>query len=95
MLNQLRESKGLKMFSYCPHAGEFGDIEHLATALLLAEIFNKRLNRKDSPVLQYVFQVTSNVVATSPLSNDVLLCEKTGSRMGRRCGRKENVTSSS
>ncbi|KAI0561664.1 AMP deaminase [Gracilaria domingensis] len=75
VLNQLRESKGLNTFTYRPHAGEAGDIDHLATSFLLAHGINHGLNLKKSPVLQYLFYVTQIGVAMSPLSNNALFCE--------------------
>lgn len=75
VLNKLRESKGMNTFTYRPHAGEAGDIEHLATSFLLAHGINHGLNLKKSPVLQYLFYLTQIGIAMSPLSNNALFCE--------------------
>lgn len=77
VLNKLRESKGMNTFTYRPHAGEAGDIEHLATSFLLAHGINHGLNLKKSPVLQYLFYLTQIGIAMSPLSNNALFCEYT------------------
>lgn len=77
VLNQLRESKGMNTFTYRPHAGEAGDIEHVATSFLLAHGINHGLNLKRSPVLQYLFYLTQIGIAMSPLSNNALFCEYT------------------
>lgn len=75
VLNQLRESKGMNTFTYRPHAGEAGDIEHLATSFLLAHGINHGVNLKKSAVLQYLYYVTQIGIAMSPLSNNALFCE--------------------
>ena len=40
VLNRLRGERGLTQFSFRPHAGEAGDIDHLAAAFLTAEGVN-------------------------------------------------------
>lgn len=88
VLNQLRESRGMNTFSYRPHAGEAGDIEHLATSFLLAHGINHGLKLKKSPVLQYLFYLTQVGIAMSPLSNNALFCEYTKNPLPSffRCG---------
>lgn len=92
VLNQLRESKGLNTFTYRPHAGEAGDIEHLATSFLLAHGINHGLNLKKSPVLQYLFYLTQTGIAMSPLSNNALFCEYTKNPLPTFFKRGLNVT---
>lgn len=92
VLNQLRESKGLNTFTYRPHAGEAGDIEHVATSFLLAHGINHGLNLKRSPVLQYLFYLTQIGVAMSPLSNNALFCEYTKNPLPTFFKRGLNVT---
>ena len=36
-LNRLREAKGMHAFTFRPHAGEAGDVDHLAAAFLLTK----------------------------------------------------------
>eukprot|EP00178_Gracilaria_changii_P004422 TRINITY_DN170_c0_g1_i1.p1 TRINITY_DN170_c0_g1~~TRINITY_DN170_c0_g1_i1.p1 ORF type:complete len:761 (-),score=98.70 TRINITY_DN170_c0_g1_i1:4646-6703(-) len=92
VLNQLRESKGMNTFTYRPHAGEAGDIEHLATSFLLAHGINHGLNLKKSPVLQYLFYITQIGIAMSPLSNNALFCEITKNPLPTFFKRGLNVT---
>lgn len=92
VLNRLRESKGMNTFTYRPHAGEAGDIEHLATSFLLAHGINHGLNLKKSPVLQYLFYLTQVGVAMSPLSNNALFCEYTKNPLPAFFKRGLNVT---
>jgi len=75
VLNKLRESKGFSTFAYRPHAGEAGDIEHLATAFLLARSINHGLLLKESPPLQYLYYLCQIGISMSPLSNNLLFVE--------------------
>lgn len=92
VLNKLRESKGMNTFTYRPHAGEAGDIEHVATSFLLAHGINHGLNLKRSPVLQYLFYLTQIGLAMSPLSNNALFCEYTKNPLPTFFKRGLNVT---
>lgn len=92
VLNRLRESKGMNTFTYRPHAGEAGDLEHLATSFLLAHGINHGLNLKKSPVLQYLFYLTQIGVAMSPLSNNMLFVEYTANPLPIYFRRGLNVT---
>lgn len=92
VLNQLRESKGMNTFTYRPHAGEAGDIEHLSTTFLVAHGINHGLNLKQSPVLQYLFYLTQIGIAMSPLSNNALFCEYTKNPLPTYFKRGLNVT---
>lgn len=92
VLNRLRELKGMNTLTYRPHAGEAGDIEHLATSFLLANGINHGLNLKRSPVLQYLFFLTQIGVAMSPLSNNALFCEYTKNPLPTYFKRGLNVT---
>lgn len=74
-LNKLRESKSLNTFSYRPHAGEAGDIEHLAATFLLAKSINHGLVLKNTPPLQYLYYLTQIGISMSPLSNNLLFVE--------------------
>jgi AMP deaminase len=53
-LNRLREARGFNTFSLRPHAGEAGDLDHLAATFLLAENIAHGINLRRSPSLQYV-----------------------------------------
>ena len=52
VLNQFRESRGLNTFSFRPHAGEAGDIDHLVSAYMLCENIAHGINLRKSPCLQ-------------------------------------------
>ena len=47
-----RESRGLNTFSFRPHAGEAGDVDHLASAFMLCENIAHGINLRKSPMLQ-------------------------------------------
>ena len=74
-LNKLRESKGLNTISFRPHAGEAGDIDHLASAFLLTRNIAHGLNLRKSPVLQYLFYLAQIGLNMSPLSNNSLFLD--------------------
>ena len=58
MLNRLREARGLGAFSLRPHAGEAGDIDHLAATFLAAENIAHGINLRRSPSLQYLYYLS-------------------------------------
>jgi len=74
-LNKLRKSRGLTQFSFRPHAGEAGDVEHLAATFLTAESINHGINLRRSPSLQYLYYLAQIGLAMSPLSNNRLFLE--------------------
>jgi AMP deaminase len=61
--------------TYRPHAGEWGEVHHLATAFLLADGINHGVKLMDSPVLQYLFYVTQMGVSVSPVSNNAIFLQ--------------------
>ena len=75
VLNRLRESKGMNTFAFRPHAGEAGDIDHVAATFLLAQSINHGLTLKKVPVLQYLYYLEQVGIAMSPLSNNLLFIE--------------------
>jgi len=74
-LNKLRQSRGLTQFSFRPHAGEAGDVEHLAATFLTAESINHGINLRRNPSLQYLYYLAQIGLAMSPLSNNRLFLE--------------------
>eukprot|EP00878_Enallax_costatus_P016118 GHUV01016904.1.p1 GENE.GHUV01016904.1~~GHUV01016904.1.p1 ORF type:complete len:746 (+),score=242.14 GHUV01016904.1:255-2492(+) len=74
-LNKLRESRGLNTFTFRPHAGEAGDIDHLVSALMLCENIAHGINLRKSPCLQYLFYMTQIGLCMSPLSNNSLFLD--------------------
>jgi len=62
-------------FSFRPHAGEAGDVDHLAATFLTAEGINHGINLRKSPSLQYLYYLAQIGLAVSPLSNNKLFVE--------------------
>ncbi|XP_010937877.3 probable AMP deaminase isoform X2 [Elaeis guineensis] len=74
-LNKLRQSKGMTTIKFRPHAGEAGDIDHLAAAFLVAHNIAHGTNLRKSPVLQYLYYLAQIGLAMSPLSNNSLFLD--------------------
>ncbi|PIA32337.1 hypothetical protein AQUCO_04500143v1 [Aquilegia coerulea] len=74
-LNKLRESKGMTTIKFRPHAGEAGDIDHLAATFLTAQNIAHGINLRKSPVLQYLYYLAQIGLAMSPLSNNSLFLD--------------------
>eukprot|EP00742_Colponemidia_sp_Colp-10_P003699 GILJ01003937.1.p1 GENE.GILJ01003937.1~~GILJ01003937.1.p1 ORF type:complete len:764 (-),score=122.22 GILJ01003937.1:165-2456(-) len=75
VLNQFRASRGMNTFTFRPHAGESGGMDHLGTAFLLANSINHGIVLRKTPVLQYLFYLAQIGLAMSPLSNNRLFLE--------------------
>mmetsp|Transcript_4308 Transcript_4308/g.6136 ORF Transcript_4308/g.6136 Transcript_4308/m.6136 type:complete len:441 (+) Transcript_4308:2-1324(+) len=91
-LNKLRISKGMNTFTYRPHAGEAGDIEHLAATFLVANSINHGILLYHSPVLQYLYYLAQIGISISPLSNNLLFCKYEDNPFPRFFRRGLNVT---
>lgn len=91
-LNQLRASRGLTTYSYRPHAGEAGDVEHLACTFLLGHQINHGLVLKFAPALQYLYYLSQIGISMSPLSNNLLFLEYEKNPFPRFFARGLNVT---
>ncbi|XP_078435283.1 AMP deaminase, putative / myoadenylate deaminase [Wolffia australiana] len=74
-LNKLRESKGMTIIKFRPHAGEAGDIDHLAATFLAAHSIAHGIGLRKSPVLQYLYYLAQIGLAMSPLSNNSLFLD--------------------
>ncbi|KAG0500823.1 hypothetical protein HPP92_000895 [Vanilla planifolia] len=74
-LNKLRELKGMTTIKFRPHAGEAGDIDHLAATFLTAHNIAHGINLRKSPVLQYLYYLAQIGLAMSPLSNNSLFLD--------------------
>ncbi|KAL5201997.1 hypothetical protein ABZP36_012949 [Zizania latifolia] len=74
-LNKLRESKGMTTIKFRPHAGEAGDIDHLAATFLFCHNISHGINLRRSPVLQYLYYLAQIGLAMSPLSNNSLFLD--------------------
>jgi AMP deaminase len=55
VLNAIRKSKGLNTFALRPHAGETGDVMHLATTYILSQSINHGINLEHQVSLQYLY----------------------------------------
>jgi len=75
VLNALREERGLNTFTFRPHAGEAGDMDHVACCFMLADGINHGIKLKMSPVLQYLYYLAQIGISMSPLSNNLLFLE--------------------
>lgn len=91
-LNKLRYSNGLSTFRYRPHAGEAGDLDHLATAFLLAHSINHGIVLKKHPAAQYLFYLAQIGLSISPLSNNLLFLEYSKNPFPQFFSRGLNVT---
>ncbi|KAL8154253.1 hypothetical protein V2J09_012013 [Rumex salicifolius] len=74
-LNKLREAKGMPTIKFRPHAGEAGDIDHLAATFLTSHNIAHGINLRKSPVLQYLYYLAQIGLAMSPLSNNSLFLD--------------------
>ncbi|KAL4437014.1 hypothetical protein ABPG75_004153 [Micractinium tetrahymenae] len=75
VLNKMREARGLNTFSFRPHSGEAGDIDHLVSTFLLAENIAHGINLRKSPSLQYLYYIAQIGLCMSPLSNNSLFLD--------------------
>jgi len=53
-LNSLRRVRGMNTFTFRPHCGEAGNVDHLACGYLLTDGINHGINLHKAPVLQYM-----------------------------------------
>jgi AMP deaminase len=72
VLNKVRQAKGLNTFAFRPHAGETGDVMHLATTYLLCQSINHGINLHNQVSLQYLYYLDQIGLSISPLSNNFL-----------------------
>lgn len=79
-------------FTYRPHAGEAGEVHHLATTFLLADGINHGINLQHSPVLQYLYYVAQIGISVAPLSNNALFLKMSKSPFPDFFQRGLNVT---
>ena len=72
ILNHLRVARGVNTFNLCPHCGESGNINHLATAYLCASGISHGINLRKSRSLQLLYYLDQIGIAVSPVSNNFL-----------------------
>lgn len=75
VINRIRVSRGKTPFSFRPHSGESGDVDHLAYAFLCSKSIAHGVKLRKSPVLQYLYYLGQIGIAMSPLSNNSLFIE--------------------
>lgn len=95
ILNVFSLFEKLATFAYRPHAGEAGDIDHLACAFLLTDSIAHGLLLRKAPVLQYLFYLTQIGISMSPLSNNLLFVDYAKNPFPHYFKRGLNVTLSS
>jgi len=91
-LNHLRKQKGLHLFSFRPHAGEAGQVHHLATTFLLADGINHGIMLKSNHTLTYLYYLAQIGMSISPLSNHALFLPIEKNPFGRFHAIGLNVT---
>lgn len=74
-LNQLREARGLNTFSLRPHAGEAGDVDHLASTFMACQNIAHGINLRRSTSLQFLYYLAQVGLCMSPLSNNSLFLD--------------------
>ncbi|KDD76974.1 adenosine/AMP deaminase, partial [Helicosporidium sp. ATCC 50920] len=74
-LNAAREARGLNTFSFRPHSGEAGDVDHLAATFMGCENIAHGINLRKSPPLQYLYYLAQVGLCMSPLSNNSLFLD--------------------
>eukprot|EP00551_Chaetoceros_affinis_P007281 CAMPEP_0203674202 /NCGR_PEP_ID=MMETSP0090-20130426/15255_1 /ASSEMBLY_ACC=CAM_ASM_001088 /TAXON_ID=426623 /ORGANISM="Chaetoceros affinis, Strain CCMP159" /LENGTH=840 /DNA_ID=CAMNT_0050540011 /DNA_START=163 /DNA_END=2682 /DNA_ORIENTATION=- len=72
ILNSIRKAKGLNTFAFRPHAGETGDVMHLAATYMLSTSINHGINLEHQVSLQYLYYLDQVGLSLSPLSNNFL-----------------------
>ena len=92
VVNALRESRGLNTFALRPHAGETGDVNHLAATYMLCESINHGINLDKQVSLQYLYYLDQVGLSISPLSNNFLFRKMRDSPFHKFFKRGMNVT---
>jgi len=72
VINRLRRARGLNTFALRPHAGETGDVMHLAATYMLCPSINHGINLDRQVSLQYLYYLDQVGLSISPLSNNFL-----------------------
>ena len=72
VLNKLRLSKNLNTFTFRPHSGATGPVDHLAVSYLTSYGISHGIMLRKCPVLQYLYYLKQIGLALSPISNSRL-----------------------
>jgi AMP deaminase len=73
--NHFRQSRGLNTFTFRPHCGEAGELDHLASGFMCCENIAHGINLRKSPMLQYLYYLAQVGLCMSPLSNNSLFLD--------------------
>jgi len=92
VVNEIRKSKGLNTFTLRPHAGETGDVMHLAATYILADSINHGINLDKQVTLQHLYYLDQIGLSVSPLSNNFLFRKMKDSPFPKFFRRGLNVT---
>jgi len=92
VLNSLRKAKGLNTFAFRPHAGETGDVMHLAATYMLSKSINHGINLEHQVSLQYLYYLDQVGLSLSPLSNNFLFKKINDNPISKLFKRGLNVT---
>jgi len=76
-LNILRSKLNLNTFSFRPHCGEAGDVDHLVVAFLVSNGISHGVQLEKNPVLIYLYYLKQIGIAMSPVSNNKLFLKYT------------------
>eukprot|EP00906_Rhabdomonas_costata_P018325 RCo026762 len=74
-LNMFRARCGRTTFSFRPHCGESGSMNHLLPAFLFCDGIAHGINMRHNPSVEFLFYLAQIGVAVSPLSNTYLFLE--------------------
>lgn len=92
VLNQLRKERGLNTFTFRPHCGEAGPVQHLVSAFMMCESISHGLLLRKAPVIQYLYYLTQMGIAMSPLSNNSLFLDYNRSPLPDYLARGLNIS---
>jgi len=92
VLNRLREARDLNTFAFRPHAGETGDVMHLAASYMLCESINHGINLNEQVSLQYLYYLDQVGISVAILSNNFLFRKIRHSPFPKLFQRGLNVT---
>jgi len=92
VLNSLRKAKNLNTFAFRPHAGETGDVMHLASTYMLSKSINHGINLDRQVSLQYLYYLDQVGLSISPLSNNFLFRKISSNPFPKLFKRGLNVT---
>lgn len=91
-LNCWRGMKHFNTFTFRPHCGEAGEVDHLGTAFICANHINHGIQLRKAPVLQYLYYLEQIGLAMSPLSNNALFLKYSNNPLPNYFARGLNIS---